>query len=216
MRLEVLAFAMVTFLTEARVTTEPVLLSDTFDSGNTMNASPAGWKVSVPKGTTVRIVDSSVTEPFSAPYCVEMTDNSPTGRAEMYQDFPPAEAGRASAVFKLISPATAHAALQLRTAGGVHLCSVIFASNGFMRFEREGGGTSSSTPWTPRQWQKVQIEWFSDSTFNLSLADTQFVQRAHFVTNGVPGKIHVIVGYSTVTNRIGFVDDVKVVPAEPH
>jgi hypothetical protein len=90
---------------------------------------------------------------------------------------------------------------------------VIFANNGLMRYEGLGGAVKSTTPWKPGEWQSVQVEWFADSTFTASLGDTAFAQRVRFVTNGVPGRVYVIVGYSTVTNRIGYVDDVKVTGA---
>jgi hypothetical protein len=189
---------------------------DNFDTNNVVGTAPANWSISAPEGTTVRVVDASVTEPFSQPYCVELVDNSPKGRPEMYREFAPTEAGRASAAFKLRSPATAHAALQLRSARGAHLCSVVFADNRMMRYEGAGGNVISTTPWTAGQWQTVQIEWFSDFTYNASLGDAQFVQRAHFATNAVPGRIYVTVGYGSVTNKIGYVDDVKVVGAEGH
>jgi hypothetical protein len=191
-----------------------LLFSDDFDTNNVIGSAPANWSISAPEGTTVRVVDASVTEPFSLPFCVELVDNSPKGRAEMYRDFPPSASGQASAVFKLKSIATAHAVLQLRTAKGVHLCSVIFASGGLMRYEGQGGGVSTTTAWKPGEWQKVQIEWFADSTFNASLGDTPFAQRVHFVTDGTPSKVHVVVGYSTAINKIGYVDDVKVFGGE--
>jgi hypothetical protein len=198
-------------------TAEPTLLfSDNFDTNTVVGAAPANWSVNAPEGTTVRVVGASVTEPFSPPYCVELVDNSPKGRAEMFRDFPPSASGQASAVFKLKTVPTAHAVLQLRTARGAHLCSVIFANSGLMRYEGLGGGANSTTAWKPQEWQNVQIEWYADSTFTASLGDTAFAQRVRFVTNGIPGRVYVIVGYSTVTNRIGYVDDVKVMGAEGH
>jgi hypothetical protein len=191
-----------------------ILLSDNFDTNNTPGRTPANWIVTAVEGTTVRVVDASVTEPFSPPYCVELVDNSPKGRAEMYRDFPPSASGQASALFKLKSIATAHAVLQLRTANGVHLCSAIFASGGLMRYEGRGGGVNTTTSWKPGEWQKLQIEWFADSTFNASLGETPFAQRVHFVADGTPGRLHVVVGYSTAINKIGYVDDVEVVGTE--
>jgi hypothetical protein len=153
----------------ARVSTEPVLVVDDFDTGNTAGAAPVGWKISGPPGTSVRVVGASVTEPSSGSNCVELIDNSPTGRPEMYRDFTPSESGKASAAFKLKSMATAHAALQLRTANGGNLCSVIFAASGLMRYEYADGSANSTTKWVPGQWQTVEIEWFDDFTFNASL-----------------------------------------------
>jgi len=196
------------------VPTAKPLFSDSFDADNVVGTSPTHWHVSAPARTTVRVVDASVTEPFSPPYCVELVDNSPTGRPEMYREFAPAEAGRASASFKLKSASTAHAALQLRSARGAHLCSVVFADNGMMRYEGAGGNVISTTPWTAGQWQTVQIEWFSDFTYNASLGDAQIAQRARFATNAVPGRVYVTVGYGSATNKIGYVDDVNVVGAE--
>lgn len=208
--------AMFVLLCRAGVSTAPILVSDSFDTGNTVGAAPAGWKVSAPAGTTVRVVDASVMGPASAPDCVELTDNSPTGRPEMYREFSSSEAGRATASFKLNSTATAHAALQLRSAKGAHLCSVVFADNGMMRYEGAGGNLISTTPWTAGQWQTVQIEWFSDFTFNASLGDAALARRVHFVTNGIPSKVYITVGYGTITNRIAYIDDVTVVGPEGH
>jgi hypothetical protein len=220
-RIWVSAFVCVLFARVAQgrvsVTAAPLagqLFSDSFDTNNVVGTPPANWRISAPKGTTVRVVDASVTEPSSPPYCVELVDNSSTGRPEMYQEFAPTGAGRASASFKLNSPATAHAALQLRSTRGGHLCSVVFADGSLMRSEGAGGNVISTTPWTAGQWQTVQIEWFSDFTYNAFLGDTQFAQRAHFATNAVPGKLYVTVGYGSATNKIGYVDDVKVVGTE--
>jgi hypothetical protein len=209
------------FIAEAGVSVTPlpiakVLFSDNFDTNNVAGTAPANWSINAPEGTTVRVVDASVTAPFSPPYCVELVDNSPKGRAEMYRDFSPSATGRASAVFKLKTIATAHAVLQLRTAKGVHLCSAIFASGGWMRYEGQGGGVNTTTAWKPGEWQKVQIEWFADSTFDASLGDTPFAQRVHFVADGTPSRVHVVVGYSTAINKIGYVDDVEVVGGEGH
>jgi hypothetical protein len=194
----------------------PPLVSDSFDTGNTVNATPVGWKASAPKGTSIRVVDATVTAPASPPNCVELSDNSPTARPEMFREFTPTPEGRASAAFKLNSAATAHAALQLRSAQGTHLCSVVFATTGTMRYEGSAGNVASSAAWTPGQWQMLQIEWFSDFTFTASLGDAPIVQRAHFVTDAVPGRIHVIVGYGAATNKIGYVDDIQVTSAESH
>jgi hypothetical protein len=196
------------------VTPVPLLASDDFDTGNTPNAAPFGWKVSAPAGTGVRVVDASVIEPASAPDCVELRDDSPKARPEMYRDFTPAEAGRASASFRLNSTATAHAALQLRSARAGHLCSVVFADNGMMRYEGAGGNIISATRWTAGQWLSLQIEWFSDFTYTASLGGATIVERAHFATNAIPAKIYVSVGYGAVTNKIGYVDDIKVMATD--
>jgi hypothetical protein len=194
----------------------PVLVSDNFDKGNTVGAAPVEWKASAPKGTIIRVVDASVTTPASPPNCVELSDNSTTARPEMYRDFAPTLEGRASAAFKLLSATTAHAALQLRSAQGAHLCSVVFANTGTMRYEGAAGNVGSAATWNSGEWQTLKIEWFSDFTFTASLGDAPFVQRAHFVTDAVPGRIHVTVGYGSATNKIGYVDDVQVNGAETH
>jgi hypothetical protein len=195
---------------KAGVSTAPVLLSDGFDTSNTVSNAPVGWKISAPEGTAVRVVDGGVTEPASAPFCVEMTDNSSTGRSEMSREFPATAAGRASAAFKLTANATAHAALQLRAASGKHLCSVIFAGPGVMRYDRDQGNVNTTLQWTPGQWQTVEIEWFADHTFSASLNGTAFAERVAFATNAPPARLHVICGYGTITDRIQYVDDVKV------
>jgi hypothetical protein len=206
----------VAFLTQAGVSTAPLLVADNFDTGNTTGAPPADWEITAPGGTSARVVDATVKAPSSPPYCVELIDNSPSGRAEMSRSFLPSGAGKASAAFRMDAASTAHAAMQLRTATGANLCSVIFAGNGHMRYQQQGGSTDSTMPWTTGRWQQAQIEWFDDLTFSASLGDTQFVKRAHFVTNGVPGRIYIIIGYGRATNRIGYVDDVKVVGPEQH
>lgn len=207
-----LACTMFASLAGAGVSVVPVpsLVSDDFDTGNATNAAPIGWKVSAAEGTTVRVVGAGVVEPASAPHCVELRDNSPKARPEMYREFPPAEAGLADASFRVNSTSTAHMALQLRSAKGGHLCSVVFADNGMIRHEGAEGNIISATPWTPGQWQTVQIEWFSDFTYTASLGDSIVVQHARFITNALPAKVYVTVGYGTVTNRIGYVDNVKV------
>jgi hypothetical protein len=202
------------FPASAGVSTAPLLLSDDFDTGNTVGSAPAGWRIGGRAGNTVRVVDAKVKEPSSAPYCVEL--NSPVGRAEMYQNFPSSESGRASASFRMNQPATAHSAMVLRNDKGANLCMVIFAANRVMRYHQAGGGTNSTALWTPNQWQTAQIDWFTDSTFNASLEGTQFVQRAHFITNGIPSRIVFIIGFGTATNKIGYVDDVRVTGAEKH
>jgi hypothetical protein len=190
------------------------LVADNFDTGNTVGTAPVGWKASAPKGTVIRVVDASVTAPASPPNCVELSDNSPTARPEMYRDFTPTPEGQASAAFKLNSTATAHAALQLRSAQGAHLCSVVFANTGTMRYEGATGNMASSVTWVPGQWQTLQIEWFSDFTFTATMGGAPIVQRAHFATDAIPGRIHVIVGYGSATNKIGYVDDVQITGAD--
>ena len=124
------------------------------------------------------------------------------------------EPGRASAAFKMNTLSSGHTAMALRSAKGANLCMVIFTGNGLMRYQHEGGNTNSAASWTPGQWQTAQIEWFSNFTFMASLGGVPFVQQAHFATNAVPTKIAFIVGYGPATNRIGYIDDVKVLGTE--
>ncbi len=198
-------------LTHASVSVAPVLVSDDFEAGNTPNAAPAGWKIAAGEGVTVQVVDASVTEPASGSFCVEMRDDSPKGRAELYRSFPPTPAGRASSAFKLDAAATAHSAFQLRSAAGKHLCSLIFANTGVIRYDRDTGNVNTSAAWTPKRWQTIEIEWFKDFTFNAYLDGTQIVDRVPLSTHAVPGQLYVIVGYGAITNRVGYVDDVRVV-----
>ncbi len=113
-------------------------------------------------------------------------------------------------------PATAHTAMFLRTDKGANLCSVIFAGNRVLRYQQAGESANSTLLWTPNQWLTAQIEWFTDFTFSASLEGTQFVQRAHFAANESPSRIAFIIGFGTATNRIGYVDDVRVTGVEKH
>ena len=205
-----------TFPAHAGVSVTPLLLSDDFDTGNAVGMAPVNWKTRAPEGTSVRVVDAKTQEASSAPYCVELVDNSPTGRAEMYRNFSPSESGRVRAAFKMNSLTTGHSALMLHGARTGNLCSVILAGKGVIRYQQEGGTTNSSAVWTAGQWQTVQIEWFNDFTFSASLGDTQLVNHAHFITNEVPGRVSIIVGYGRATNCVGYVDDLKVLGTEPH
>jgi hypothetical protein len=200
---------------EPAVTVIPVLLEDNFDTGNAAGATPTQWKANTAAGITIRIADASVTEPSSPPHCVELRDDSPKERAQLVRNFSPSESGKASALFKLKSLSTTQAGMQLRTAKGEHLGSITFLKDGVMRSEHQGGMTKSAVTWTPGKWLEVQIKWFADSTFNASLDGVEFVQHARFVTNGVPGRIELVVGSSTVTNKIAFVDNVKVEGVPP-
>ena len=65
-----------------------LLMSDNFDEvGNTNGDTPVGWTLSLPANTQASIVNSSVTTPESAPYCVQLTDNSSSLLPEIYQTF---------------------------------------------------------------------------------------------------------------------------------
>jgi hypothetical protein len=198
-----------------RVGAPDELWSDDFDRGNVVGAAPADWKTKVAPGITTRIVDATVTEPDSAPYCVELREANLKERAEMWRDFPPTDAGNITASFKLKSLATAHAGLQLRTAKGVHLCSIFFVKEGVMRFDHQGGMERTSVTWAPGKWQKVHLEWFSDSTFSAVLEGRSIVDHARFVSNGIPGRLEIVVGSSSVSNKIAYVDNVKVLRASP-
>lgn len=198
-----------------RVGAPDELWTDDFDAGNVVGVAPSEWKAKVAPGITIRIVDAKVTEPASPPYCVELRDGSPKERAELWRDFPPADSGRVIASFKLKTLATAHAGLQLRTAKGEHLCSIYFVKEGVMRFDHQGGTEKSAVTWAPGKWQEVKLEWFGDSTFSAALEGRPFVEHAHFVSNGVPGRIEFVVGSSTLTNKIAYVDNVTVVGAPP-
>src|ERR1017187_10592480 len=80
--------AALAFFIVAASASAQLLMSDNFDEvGNTNGGAPAGWTLSLPTGTQASIVNSSVTTPESAPYCVELVDNSASSRPEIYQIF---------------------------------------------------------------------------------------------------------------------------------
>jgi PKD repeat protein len=193
-----------------------LLMSDNFDEvGNTNGAAPAGWTLNLPASTQASIVNSSVTTPESAPYCVELTDNSGSSRPEIYQTFGAESNGIAMASYKVTSTGVAPAYFELKTSSGTFLAALILDSNGLVGYDNTGSGTVDTTiSWTPGVWQKLQIEWFADETFNAYIGGTQIVQRASFASAAVPSRISLLAGTNAGTGRTLFADDVQVVVAQ--
>jgi PKD repeat protein len=193
-----------------------LLMSDNFDEvGNTNGGAPAGWTLSLPTSTQATIVNSSVTTPESAPYCVELVDNSASSRPEIYQTFRSESNGVAMASCKVNSDGAAPAYFDLKTSSGTFLAAVVLDSTGFVGYDNTGNGTvDTSIPWTPGVWQKLQIEWFPDETFNAYVGGTQFVQRASFASAAVPSRISLLAGTTSGTGRTIFADDVQAVVTE--
>ena len=192
-----------------------LLMSDNFDEvGNTNGGAPAGWTLSLPTSTQATIVNSSVTTPESAPYCVELVDNSASSRPEIYQTFRSESNGVAMASCKVNSDGVAPAYFDLKTSSGTFLAALILDSNGLVGYDNTGSGTvDTSIPWAPGVWQKLQFEWFADGTFNAYVGGTQFVQRASFAAAAVPSRISLLAGTTSGTGRTMFADDVQAVVA---
>ena len=208
-------FLAVALLANAQFARAQLLMSDSFDVGNTNGGAPAGWTLTVPSSTQISVVNSALTVAASSPYCVRLIDNSASLRPEMYQDFHPAATGRAYASFKLPSTAAGPAYLHLRTSGGTLLCAVVLDStNGKMGYDTNTGTIATTVPWTTGVWQRVEVEWFADNTFNAYLGTTQFVQRATFSTAASPERVLIAVGTNAGVGRTGFVDNVQVVVTE--
>ncbi len=192
-----------------------LLLSDNFDVGNTNGGAPNGWTLTVVSGTQVSVVNSTVTAAASAPFCVRLTDNSASSRPQMFQNFRAEPSGRACASYKINTVGTAPGYLQMYTSSGTFLCALVLDSNGLIGYDNTGTGTIDTTiSWTTGSWQKVEVEWFGDGTFNGYLGTTQFVQRATFATNTNPSRVTIIAGTTSGSSRITFVDDVQVVETE--
>src|ERR1017187_5440318 len=180
-----------------------LLMSDNFDEvGNTNGGAPAGWTLSLPTGTQASIVNSSVTTPESVPYCVELIDNSASSRPEIYQIFRPESNGVAMASCKVNSDGVAPAYFELKTSSGTFLAALVLDSNGLVGYDNTGSGTvDTSIPWGPGVWQKLQVEWFADETFNAYVGGTQFVQRASFAAAAVPSRISLLARTTSGTGR---------------
>jgi PKD repeat protein len=209
--------AILTFFIVAGSTSAQLLMSDNFDEvGNTNGAAPAGWTLSVPANTQAIVVNSSVTTPESAPYCVELTDNSSSSVPEIYQTFRSESNGIAIASFEVPSTGAAPAYLELKTSSGTFLSALVLDTNGVIGYQNVSSNTTvdTSIPWTPGAWQKLQIEWFADETFNAYIGGTQVVQRASFASAAVPSRISLLAGTSAGKGRTNFADDVQVVVAD--
>jgi PKD repeat protein len=208
--------AALTLFAVASSTSAQLLMSDNFDEvGNTNGAAPVGWTLSLPTSTQAIIVNSSVTAPESAPYCVELVDNSASSRPEIYQTFRSESNGVAMASCKVNTIGAAPAYFDLKTSSGTFLAAIVLDTTGLVGYDDTGSGTvDSSIPWTPGAWQKLQIEWFPDETFNAYVGGTQFVQRASFASAAVPSRISLLAGTTTGTGRTTFADDVQAVVTE--
>ncbi len=208
--LVVLAFA-----ASERQTTAQLLLSDNFDTGNTNGGVPINWTIAAPAGTQISIVNSTVTAPASAPFCVQFIDNSTNGRPQMTQTFPPQNSGIASASLKTILPTNSPCSLQLLTANGKFLCALVLDSTGLIGYDNTSTGTVDSTiGWSTGVWRNLSVEWFGDGTFNAYVGTTQFVQRASFATNALPAQMLLATGYGGGIYRTGYVDNVQAVITE--
>ena len=191
-----------------------VSLTDGFDAGNTFGASPAGWTVSKPAGTDIRVLDQTVRAPVSSPYCVEFSDDSSSTAPEMWQNFAVTKSGRCQ--FSVFIPATNRAPfqVQLRTTNGVFLLALRLGEDGRMASNATPGGngpfTNSPVSWMPGQWQTVRVDWRQDNTFVAHLESNQFAGGVAFATNATPGQILFRLATSSQTGRVAYLDDVIV------
>jgi hypothetical protein len=187
------------------------LLSDTFDTGNTLDATPAGWTVSAPPGTTVRIVDatSPAPGPDTLPFSVELTDEG-VSRPNITRTFTASSSGSAR-VRVFVASDKGPAGIQLRTRTDHFLCAAIIGTNGNVGYDRSGGGTLDSTvAYTTGTWLDVRIDWFDDHTFDAYLGGTKFADRVTFATNADPGRVTLTAGNADTINAQAYFDTVLV------
>ncbi len=202
------------YVDNVRAVVTQARLSDDFDAGNSFGSNPTNWVVTKPAGTTVRVVDSSVRAPASAPYCVEFSDDSPSGNPEIYTNFP--ATAEARIFFSALIPSTNQAplAMHLRTTNGTYLTSVRLGENGRMEYNATAGGsgpfTTSAVSWTTNAWQTVRVDWFNNFTFSAYLGSNQFAANVPFGTNALPGRALFRLADVSRTNRLAYLDDVLV------
>ncbi len=210
-----LAAGILMFVAGGDVSVGQLLMSDDFDTGNAHNGAPGGWTLSVPSGTSVRVVDGSVVTPASGAFSVELADNSATGRPEAYMNFRTTSSGRAKASFYLPATSNGPCSIQFRTSAGAFLCALIFGSNGLMGYDNTGTGTiNSSVSWTAGVWQTVELEWFGDHTFNASVNGVPFANRLSFASAADPGRVILVAGFGSATGKVVYFDDVEAVVTE--
>ena len=194
----------------AVTSTNAVLVSDNFDIGNSFGSLPAGWAATTPAGTSIRVVDNSVTTPSSSPYCVELSDNSGTQQPEMYKNFTPTLTGSATVAVRIQSASAAPLAVKIHTSMGQFLFRLVFSSNGKMQYDNTGTNLVTTTAqWIPGLWQTVRVDWFADGTFDASLDGVQFANTVPF-TNAVPSRILLAGGFDTTVNGLVYVDNVVI------
>lgn len=197
---------------QAVVTDE--LVSDNFDTGNVFGSNPAGWVVSEPSGTNIRLVDSSVRTPLSSPFCVEFSDNSTSGNPEIYTNFLPTATGRV--FYSVLIPSTNQAPfyMHLRDTNGTFLTAISLGADGKMAYNANpaGGGpfTVTSVPWVTNAWQTVRVDWFSNNTFGVYLGSNQVAANVSFGTNLTPGRVLFRLADSASSNRLAYLDNVLV------
>jgi PKD repeat protein len=213
MRIRGALYATLAYFAVAGSAGAQLLMSDNFDEvGNTNGAAPVGWTLNLPASTQATIVNSSVTTPESAPYCVELVDNSSSSLPVIYQSFRAESNGVAMASFKVPTFGAGPAYLELNATNGTFLTALVMDTNGLVGYQSTSNVTvDTSIPWTPSVWQKLQIEWFANETFNAYIGSTQVVQGASFASTALPGRISLLAGTSTGTGRTNFADDVQVV-----
>ncbi len=206
--------AALTFFAVAGSTSAQLLMSDNFNEvGDTNGGAPAVWTLNLPAGTSATIVTNA---PQTPPYCVELVDNSATTNAEIYQSFPATSNGIASASFRVGNTSFGPTYLEVKATNGTFLGAVVLDSNGLVGYKSTGGGSAvdSSISWTTGAWQKVQIEWFSNETFNAYYGNTQFLAGASFASAAVPGRLSLVVGDNSGEGSTVFADDVQAVATE--
>ncbi len=209
-------WVMLILFTAAASAQAQLLMSDSFDVGNTYGTGPVGWGLIVPSGTQISIVTSAVTAVSSPPFCVQLTDNSKTSRPQMYQNFLSATAGLVTASFQIPGLSSAPAYLDAYTTNGTFLGAIAFDSTGLMGYSTDGTTiVDSAVPWTTGVWQSVTLEWLGDGTFNGYLGTVQFAQRVSLATSAFPSRVLVAVGTNAGTNETAFVDNVQVVSTPP-
>lgn len=189
-------------------------MSDDFDSGNTFGSNPAGWVESVPSGTDIRVVDSSVRTPISAPYCVEFNNNSTSQYPQMYTNFNDTAQGRCFFSAWLSSTNQGPFDTHLRTTNGTFLTAFRLGGDGKVAYNATAGGngafTVSSVTWATNTWQTVRVDWFSNNTFSAYLGSNQIIANLAFGTNANPGQVLFRLTKTATTNRWAYLDNALV------
>jgi hypothetical protein len=186
------------------------LLSDTFDTCNTLDARPAGWTVSAPTGSTVRIADatSPAPGPHTFPKSVELTEVG-ASRPSITHTFTASSSGSAR-VRVFVASGKGPAGIQLRTSTDTFLCEASLGKSGNVGYDGGGGTVSGTVAYTAGTWLDVRIDWFDDHTFDAYLGGTKFADRVAFATGADPAQVQLTAGSNDIVPAQAYFDTVQV------
>ncbi|NLG83747.1 MAG: hypothetical protein GX493_03860 [Firmicutes bacterium] len=183
--------------------------TDDFDRAEP-GKSPPQWQDEGDVKAVCTVVDKSVLEPHSPPYCLRMVDDSPGAAAQVSRLFLDQAKGVLTFAFYIPSdtPGDFYCTLVKQ---GERVIDISFSSGGNVKY-RDNSGSLKETgkKYTQDAWHVVELRWDAERGTYAFTVDNEECFEGPMIKKVAPERLVFKLGASNKVGQIGYVDTVVV------